>query len=204
MEKPYYDLTNAEFLLFLNNLIKVIETHIADLPITQAQLDALIARRDSFGQKLNDQIAAEDAARAATRNINDERPLGNEDVSYWNTTFKKEKSIPRELIVQMGFKTGDSRTSTPPSMPLNLSVKASADGENTLKWEANDNKPNTIYIAEQQPDGTEKWEYLASVNALSFVHKGQKPGTQVAYRVKATRKGEESGYSNVAVAYFNG
>lgn len=204
MDEPYYRLTNAEFLLFLNNLINVIQTNIAELPITPAQLDALKARRDSHQTKLNAQVEAEEAAKAATRNLNDERPLGNSDVSYWNNAFKNEKSIPRELIVEMGFKVSEGKTSPPPSEPLNLTVKANANGENDLKWEANSNKQNTIYIVETQADGAEKWEYLASVSALSYTHKNQKPGTQCAYRVKATRKGEESAYSNVAVAYFSG
>ena len=205
MDEPYYRLSNTEFLLFLNNLIKVIEDNIADLPITTAQVDDLKARRDAHETKLNAQGAAEEAKKSATRDLNDERLLGNSDVGFWNTDFKNDKSIPRELIVEMGFFVSDGKTSPPPTEPLNLTVKADANGENALKWEANGNKPsNTIYVVEMQADGADKWEYLSSSGSLSYTHKNQKPGIQIAYRVKATRKGEESAYSNVAVAYFKG
>lgn len=203
-DKPYYELNNAEFLPWFNNFIKKIEDNKSQLPITDEQIDALKARRDSHRAKLDAQIATEQAARAATRNLNDDRSLSNSEISYLNTTFKADKSVPREVIVDTGLKVSEGKTSEPPVVPLDLTVTADAGGSNELKWKRNGNKQNTIFVVEYQAEGETEWKYLTSTNETKFTHAGRKPGQQIAYRVKATRAGQESVYSNVAVAYFKG
>lgn len=202
--KPYYELNNAEFLIWLNNLITIIIANRANLPITQAQIDALVARRDSHETKLNKQLAAERAAESATRDITDDRVLSNAEVSFINTTFKIDKSIPRELLIEMGINPNEGRTSPAPNQPLDLTVAPNAAGFNELRWNRSDNKPNTIFVIEAQIGDAPDWTYVFSTSEAKYTHEGQKPGVQVAYRVKATRKGESSPYSSVAVAYFKG
>jgi len=193
-DKPYYELSNEEFLPWLNNFTEKATAKKAQLPITDAQLAALTARRDSHQTKLNAQVAAEQAAKAATRDLNDDRAASNSEVGFFNTTFKADKSIPRELIIELGLRVSESKTSPPPAVPLDLTVTANANG----------NKPNTIFVWEYQIEGETEWHYLISTSDTKTTHSKQKPGQQIAYRCKATRAGQESAYSNVAVAYFKG
>lgn len=203
-DKPYYELNNAEFLPWIINFITVILANQSVLPITHDQITALEARRDSHQAKLNAQIAAEQAAQAATRDINDDRVLSNAEVGFFNTTFKATKTIPRELLIEMGLKVSDGRTSPPPADPLELTVTAYANGNNELKWLRNGNKPNTIFDIEAQIGDSTEWVHIKSTTETSFTHTDQKPGVQVVYRVRATRDGRESAWSNTAVAYFKG
>lgn len=203
-DKPYYELNNAEFLLFLNNLIKVVTDHRDELQITQEEIDELIAIRDAYEAKLSAQITAEEMAQAKTRDLTDYRKIGNQKVSFYNTDFKNNKSIPRELVVQMGFRLSEGKTSPPPSEPTNLMVTAKVNGEHDLKWNRNGNKQNTIFVVEEQTEGSDDWKYVTSVSGTKCTCTGQTPGVQIAYRVTATRKNQSSPPSNIAVVYYKG
>lgn len=202
--KPYYELGNAEFLPWLENLINVINVNRATLPISADKITALEARRASHETKLNRQTEAEAASQSATRDLNDDRKLSNEDISFINTVFKADKSIPRELLVEMGLRVSDGKTSPPPNEPSNLLVTPNAAGYTDLKWDKNGNKPNTIYDIQAQTDGTATWEHVESVNATKYRHLNRKVGEQVVYRVRARRAGQESAWSSPAVAYYKG
>lgn len=203
-DKPFYELNNAEFLPWLTNLIQIISANQATLPITAAKLAALEARRESHATKLDAQVAAEAVSQSATRDINDDRKLSNADVSFINTIFKADKSIPRELLVEMGFKVSEGKTSTPPNDPLSLLVMPNVAGYTDLKWDKNGNKSGTIYDIEAQYFGNPEWQHVESVSATKYRHLNQQVGKQVVYRVRARRAGQASGYSSPAVAYYQG
>lgn len=203
-DKPYYELNNAEFLPWFKNLIRIITDNKGSLPIAPAKIALLEARRDSHELKLNAQTEADASAQAATREINDDRKLTNEEVSFINTVFKADKTIPRELLLEMGFKVSEGKTSSPPNDPLNLLVIPNAAGYTDLKWDKNGNKPNTIYDIEAQYDGQLNWEHVQSISATKYRHLNQRVGVQVVYRIKAHRAGQASSFSSAAVAYYKG
>jgi hypothetical protein len=202
MNKAYYDLSNPEFLVWLTNFITVITAKKSQLPITDEQITALNDLRTSLEEKINQQAAAEEASRAATQTTASARTSGNSEISFFNTAFKNDKSIPEELLTEMGLKVAQPDTSPAPAVPLELMVTANADGSNELKWKRNGNKQNTIFIIEAQTGGAGNWVQVGATSDTTFTHTGQQPGVEVAYRVKATRSKRESGWSNTAVAYF--
>ncbi|HQU85187.1 MAG TPA: fibronectin type III domain-containing protein [Pyrinomonadaceae bacterium] len=204
MDKPFYELSNAEFLPWLINLINIINKNKTSLPITADKITALEARRDSHETKLNAQIAADEAAKSATRDINDDRELSNADVSFINTIFKADKSIPRELIIEMGLRPDAERTSPPPNDPTNLIVMPNAAGYTDLKWSRNGNKQTTLYDIEAQYDGNPEWVHVETVQTLKYRHENQTVGKQVVYRVRARRAGQASAFSSAGVAYYKG
>ncbi len=85
-----------------------------------------------------------------------------------------------------------------------FSFAPNVNGNNELRWNRNGDKPNTIFVIEAQIGEATEWTYVDSTAETKYTHTNQKPGTQIAYRVKATRKGESSPWSAVAVAYFKG
>lgn len=202
--KPYYELKPEEFIPWLTNFIEIAGGRIKELPITAEQIASLTARRDAMQVKLNAKVAAEQASESATTALGGEYDETKSEFSYFNTTFKANRSIPRALLEELGLNVSDGKTSPPPSEPLNVTVLPNAAGYNEVTWEKNGNKRNTIYVVEAQTAGKPDWVLVGAVNVLRFSHKDQKPGTQVAYRVKATRAGRESAWSGSVVAYYNG
>ena len=202
-EKPFYKLSNPEFSPWLTNFIQIVVANKDVLPITTVQITSLQNRLTEHDSKLNAQTAAEEASKAATTDLNSSRLVSNDEIGYFSTIFKADKTIPRELIVQMGLPVSEGKTSPPPEVPLDLTVKPNASGVNALKWKRNGNKQNTIFIVEAQEEGKD-WVVIGGVTETTFEHKGVKPGVQIAYRVKATRDKRESEYSTSAVAYYKG
>lgn len=194
----------AEFLVWLTNFLEKIDTNIADLPITPEQLSALITRRTALQNKLTTATAAEQALAAAVIALTDEHKETKEEVGYYNTIFKANKTIPRELLADMGLKVSQGKTSPPPNEPLNLTVSPNVAGYTDLKWDKNGNKPNTIYDIEGQYAGSPDWVHIESVNGAKYRHLNQQVGKQVVYRVRARRAGQESAWSSPAVAYYQG
>ena len=204
MDKPFYEMNPSEFFLWLTNFLEVVNANIADLPITPEQFSALTARRSELQNKINAAIAKAQALEAANLALGEEHKETSEEISYFNTIFKAKKSIPRELLAQMGLKVSQGKTSSLPNEPLNLMVMPNVAGYTDLKWDKNGNKPNTIYDIEAQTDGSAAWTHVESVNGTKYRHMNQTVGKQVVYRVRAKRAGQTSGFSSAAVAYYNG
>lgn len=203
-DKPYYRLKNEEFLPWLVNFLETVIANQDVLPVTAAQLVAVTAMRDALREKIEAQVAAVEAASAATRGLKDQRVFCNKEIALFSRIFKGDKKIARALVVQAGFKIPESRTPPPVSQPLDLIVKVDAGGINYLKFDRNDNPRNTIFIIEQLIGDSGEWVYVDSISAAKYAHRNQTPGAQVAYRVKATRKGESSAWSQAAIAYYKG
>lgn len=204
MDKAFYEMNASEFFLWLTNFLEVVNVNIADLPITPEQFSALTARRSELQSKINAAIAKAQALEAANIALGEEHRETSEEVGYFNTIFKAKKSIPRELLTQMGLKISQGKNSSPPNEPLNLMVMPNVGGYTDLKWDRNGNKPNTIYDIEAQTDGNAAWAHVESVNGTKYRHLNQQVGKQVVYRVRAKRAGQTSGFSSAAVAYYNG
>jgi len=204
MDKPFYQMNPTEFFLWLTNFLEVVNTNIADLPITPEQFSDLMARRSQLQNKINAVITKEQELESANIALGEEHKETSDDVSYFNTTFKADKSIPRELLAQMGLKVSQGKTSPPPNEPLNLTVSPNVAGYTDLKWDKNGNKPNTIYDIEGQYTGSPDWVHIESVNGTKYRHLNQQVGKQVVYRVRARRAGQESVWCSPAVAYYQG
>jgi hypothetical protein len=204
MSKPYYKLNPEEFIPWLTNFIEIVNVNQAMLPITAAQIAALTTQRDTIQDKLNARVAAEQAAEAATVALNGAHGETRGEISFFNSTFKANKTIPRELLEELGLNVSGGKTSPPPNVPLDLTVVPNAAGFNELRWNGNGNKRTTVYIIEAQTAGSPNWIQVGAINATRWTHQNQKPGVEIGYRVKATRAGQESPWGSPAVAYFNG
>ncbi len=203
MDKPYYQLSAPEFLLWYSNFIEVNDTNQAELPITAAEITELVTDRNNLQAKLSEVIGAEQTLEALRVELQTMLKVSEGKVSYFNG-FYKVKKVVRELLVQMGFKISDGASSPPPNEPTNLSVVPNVAGYTDLKWDKNGNKPNTIYDIEGQFTGSPNWVHIESVNATKYRHSNQQVGKQVVYRVRARRAGQESAWCSPAVAYYQG
>lgn len=203
--KPFYEMNPEELLPWLLNFITIARLRAAELPMVEkARLDALEDWMQMLQTKLNTQVAADEAKVAATRDLNDTHGLTQEKVSYFNTVIKADKSLPPELSEALGLPVTRETERPALATPLDLTVKPQIDGDHDLAFDRNGNPRGAVFVFESQTGDAAEWTYLDSTTERKYTHRGQKPGVQIAYRVKATYKGESSPWSAVAVAYFKG
>lgn len=192
---------DSRLLLRFNAFLEVVEANLAELNITQAEMDELTALKNQLERDSNDKIEKRQAALAAKTRYKETRNDVAARLSQYNQTFNLNK-VPDSLILNLGFeKKGSNRAPINPQTPLELLVEGYADGRNGLKWKRNGNNYQTIFIIEALIGDATDFVIVGSTMKTKFVHHNQKPGVRVVYRVAAQRNGRHSVHSNEAIIY---
>jgi hypothetical protein len=195
-------MSDAEFSVWLENFKEVIDDNLAALNLTAANLTELQNLKIDLDGALAAKQSAEELKKAKTSDLREKRKAAVEKVSFYNKTLKANKAISNSLIEQLGLNFGVSNTSNKmPVEPTELVAEGFSNGNNQLKWKKNGNKVNTHYVVEARLETEPKFSYAGGTTKTKFVHKNQKPGARMFYRVKAQRHDEESTYSNEAVVF---
>ncbi|HEY0429239.1 MAG TPA: hypothetical protein VGC76_15775 [Pyrinomonadaceae bacterium] len=202
MSRTFYPANNAEFLIWLDNFIKVASANKAELDLSDEKINELKALQTLFNNQLNDQQAKKEASSAATILVGASRKDWNIEVGSLNAMFKANKNVTAHLLESMGLHAhGDSAISSVPVAPVDLVVSGSSNGTNNLKFGGGGNVSRTNYIIEAKTGDANTYSFVAVTTKTRYEHKNQTPGLRVFYRVKAARNDSESSYSNEAVIY---
>ncbi|MBL8065518.1 MAG: hypothetical protein JNM34_06630 [Chthonomonadaceae bacterium] len=199
----YNKLPDAQLSDWLANFATVAAANAAALGLTPTQVTSINTANTAFSGTMAAKIAAENAAKVATLNKNDQRLSSLVVIRTFANQFQANPSIPDSLIQALGLNLRtDDPTPRDVFQPLGL-VAMGCDQLNSLKWDKNGNFPGTIYMIEwQQPGGA--WEILTATTSAKFEHEGTTAGEQVSYRVYAQRGNKKSLPSNVSTVFSGG
>lgn len=202
MAKKIYPSNDAEFAIWLANLINKASIHKAILKLTDEQLTDLEDKLTSFSTNLALKQQKKEESVGQTALVKDARKDLNKDVGLLNNGIKSIDGVPSSIIEEMGLNVNDSNNgNTTPATPLSLVVTGSSDGVNRLKFNRNNNHQGTVFIIEAKIGDSNSWVMIDAVTGSTYKHKNQIPGVKIQYRVKAKRGELESIYSNTAVVY---
>ena len=198
-----YPTGHGDFVLWLGNFVKVARDNQAALGLTIADIGELETVEQDMTDALTKQVAAQEAARAATSNLDTTRTSTNTTVGYRARTITINPNIPDSLKEQLGLNVTDKKRGTVPlNSPTGLIVEGASDGTNKLRWERNGNIPGTQFVIEARIGESKEFAFVAVTTKTTYSHRNQKPGVPAVYRLRATRSDELSGYSNEAVIYL--
>lgn len=202
MAKKIYPANDAEFAVWLANLLNKAKINKTILRLTNEQLDALETKLDSFNANLALKQQKKEESTAQTTIVGNERKDLNKEVGLLNNGFKGIDGLPPNILEELGLSVNEASFGTSqPSAPLDLVVMGTSDGINSLKWNRNGNRQGTTFLIEARLGDSENWTIIDAVTGSTYKHKNQKPGVKAQYRVKAKRGELESGYTNTAVVY---
>lgn len=195
-------MSDAEFSVWLEHFEAVLAARKDELGVSDDQVAEMAAIKTSTQTALNEKQTAEDVRQAKTADYREKRAAAVKKVAYYSKIFKADEAISDALIEELGLDSSvEHHYSTTPQMPLNVVVEGFSNGINSLKWKANGNRPNTVYIIEARKETETNFAYAGTTTKTKFDHKNQKPGDRIFYRVRAMRNDEESPNSNEAVVY---
>ena len=198
----FYPVNDAEFSVWLGNFIAVATTNRVVLGLGDADLAALTAAKTALDAKITASQSANDAAKSATTAKKTTRKSTNALIGYRAKVINANAAIPADIKRQLGLTVRDSKpTSTPPNAPVNLMADGFSTGVNQLDWDTNGNLRGTQYLIEAAVGSATAFKFVGTTTKSRFEHKGQTPGVQVIYRVKAQRADKDSEYSNDALVY---
>jgi anti-sigma28 factor (negative regulator of flagellin synthesis) len=202
MSTSFRKLSNANFVIWLGNLVNFHKANEAVTKLNNTTVSNLETKKDLLAEKLAERQLTEDKLSALNTEIKELRVDTNKIASQINAQLKSDPTITNSTIEQLGFSLNDSvPTSSTPNVPLDLVVTGASNGINTLKWRRNGNSQGTMFVIEAKIGEATEYTIVNAVTNTTFEHINQIPGVKVQYRVKAKRAKLESSFSNIAVVY---
>lgn len=149
-------------------------------------------------------LSAESAYKKAVEEKNAERARFADLYSKFLSQSYATPSVTDASLASIGLDPKPVRGPvTSPVTPLDLLVDAFANGYAKFKWKRNGNSNATTFNLEAKTeDGV--WDLIWSGPRTKLELSGFAPGTQVAFRVYASKGDEQSAPSNIAVIYEEG
>jgi hypothetical protein len=165
------------------------------------QLSAYASAYEASYQNL---LSAESAYKKAIEEKNAEKARFAELYSRYLTQSYATPSVTDAALASIGLDPKPVRGPvTSPTTPLDLLAEAFSNGYVKFKWKRNGNSNATTFNVEAKiEDGA--WDLIWSGPRTKLELSGFAPGTQVAFRVYASKGDEQSAPSNIAVIYEEG
>lgn len=202
MAESFYKLSNAEFIIWVQNMLTTVEANNGIANIDTTLLDNAKTTRVALASNLVERQTLEDNLSGKKEEIKFNRNDLNKKASLIQSSLKINANVSNSLIEQAGFNVDDGvKTTTAPITPTSLVVTGTSDGTNTLRYNRNGNKPGTLFMIEAKIGDSDVWVLIDTITITKYEHKNQIPGVKIQYRVKAKRGNVVSTASNVAVVY---
>ncbi|MBS1794487.1 MAG: hypothetical protein JSS81_11565 [Acidobacteria bacterium] len=202
MAKKIYPSNDAEFAVWMANLVNKAGTYKSELKMTDAELDELQHKLASFNANVALKQQKRDEASAQITRVKRDRTELNRDVGTFNNAVKAIKGLPDHILEELGLSPdGPHFGGSGPVQPRELVVTGTVDGTHRLKWRRGDSQFGTVFIIEAKTGDAGVWTMIDAVTNSSYLHRNQRPGVKIQYRVKAKRGDAETGYTNTAGVY---
>jgi hypothetical protein len=202
MAKKIYPSNDAEFAVWLANLVNKATIYKTELKLSGDQLNDFQSKLAAFNENVALKRQKREESAAQTVIVREQRTELNQDVGLFNNAAKSIKGLPVNILEELGLSPNEANFgNTAPISPSDLIVTGTSDGTNRLKWKRGDNKHGTTFIIEAKIGNADTWTMIDVATGATFEHKNQTPGVKAQYRIKAKRGDSASGYTNTAVVY---
>lgn len=202
--KEYYRLDDNALRTWMIQFRDTATSLASSLGLSASDITAIDQATGGFGSALDVQETARVNARAATASKNLVRDNSLKTIAKYANAFRANTAISDDSLILLGLPPHEGYPQPPLAAPQNLKVSVSASGTNSLRWKRNGNDEATIFVVEARNSTSAPWETVGGGTRATFKHTDQTPGQTMYYRVLATRDGQTSEPSNVAVAYGQG
>src|SRR5687768_1375922 len=130
----FSEMSNEELHAWAVNFATVVGASPTDYGLSAGQVTDFQTNNNTFGTKMTDRIAADQAADAALTAERAFRKIVQPLCTYYNTTIKVNPDITDAAKVAAGIDLPKPPSYTPPVAPTDLVVNGFENGTNVLKW----------------------------------------------------------------------
>lgn len=200
----YNDMSDADFLVFYNNLTTVAAANVTPLGLSPADVTTLNTAKTNYTNGLNGRVAAADAAKAATITKNSTKVAALNLVRLWANQWQNDPAVSDELKSQLGLPIHDETPSPRPIFTCTqLSATGYSNGVNKMRWFRNGNLYGASFVVEFSRDNGTTWSIAGVSTKASFDHLNQPP-VATLYRVRTERRGLSSPPTDPVALFFEG
>lgn len=202
MSRKFYKMSNAEFTIFVANLVTESNNNKTVLEFKQTDIDSLGNDNTEHNADLLLRQSIQDSLNSKNTTIKSRRRKMNKMVAKLQTDAENNENVSDSLLEQLGFDARNGNASSPAVSPVtNLVATGTSDRVNALKFNRNGNKQGTLFYIYAKIGNATEWILIDVITGTKYAHKNQTPGVKVQYCVKAKRGDVESASSNTAVVY---
>lgn len=199
----WYALSDANFLLFLDQFQSVCSTYQTALGVSDGELEEIQEAWTAYGDTLKAAIQARAAAEAATEVKNQQRGATTDVIRKFVAEFQADPNIPEEVYGLLEIpKRGTRGQRGAAQTPTNVIAMPGGLGEVKLSFNRNTNPKSAVFTVQELRGTT--WINVASGTRTRYTLTGYPAGTEVQFRVFATRGESVSAPSNTVVVWGNG
>ncbi len=190
-----------EMVAALTAVIPIIAAHQAELKLSNADLAELQAMSDRFIQSSQAATTAALQLKAALATKDRDKQAAMACIRKWAKVWRADLSIPDPLLERvMASKHRVPGTRRGLLPPANLQAKADGQGYVGLTWETGGNPRGTLYVIESFDASAQVWRTIGVATSRRFAW-STTPGEQIAFRIRAQRRGRWSEASNEVVLW---
>lgn len=188
---PYITEIKAEgdFSIALQNFAVVCDANKVALGLTVPQLAEIAGATTGFVTSLTTLATAKSAAESARGAKDIQMATAKAMVAKWAKTFRANPAVSDTILIDLTVAPHSTPAiKTPPTQPLNLVGSADGDGNIRLEWKRNGNIQGTQFVLEYRTSDADAWTQLGTCTKRTF-DTTWTPGTYIAFRVTALRRG---------------
>ena len=202
MKSDFLPSKPLEVAQWLGNASTVANANLAAMGLVAADVTALTGAKTTLDTTIANVTAAKDAYHAAVVARKTALKAAGVTARAVSKKVQAAPACPANIKKQAGFNVrAIPQKQVVPKTPANLVATGYDNGTNLLTWNTAGNKPGTIYRVEAKLLDERAYTIIGTTTKSRLELPNNTPGTQVVYRVCATRTTLESGFSNVAIVY---
>lgn len=198
--KDYIPSKEGDLIPWAENFIAVANANLTTLGLVAADITGLTTKKNDYTTKLNNAIAKQAEAKAATEAKNLSKSALVSQIRLLARQIQARPGVPDNLKEQLGLTVSDPNPSpTNPNPPTQLTGKIGTGGLGNIKWNRNNNPYGTTFIVEWSKNSENGWQIIGTTTKTTYEVNLIEPSGRNYYRIKAQRGGNTSEPSNVIV-----
>lgn len=171
------------------NFVTICAEQASTLGLTAAQVSGLQGTLNNYGSSLTNLETKVQEKEAAVTSKDQAKETFQDLIRSYAKKFRANTAIPDELLSQLAVAPHTvKRTKTAPAQPVSLIATPDAAGVVTLTWEKNGNNSGTTYQIQTQEPGASAWTIVGTTTRAKFVFTGNPVGSELSFRIVATRR----------------
>jgi len=198
----YLPTTDSEFQTWAANFTSVVQANLTALGLSATEIGALDNVVDEFATRLSSTNTSRIALEAAVQAKKTARVQAERDIRGLVQRIQANPNVSDTLKASLGVTVRENtRSSTPPVMPIGVMAQPFATGMNVLTWDRSANKSGTQFVIECKAPSAGAWTFIGVTTKTKYSHAGQTPGVALLYRIIAQRGDQTSAPSEAVMVY---
>lgn len=203
-EKPrrYVPRTDLDFAWWVRRFGSLVLEDAAELGVSEERAQEMVELAAAFFALNREQEALKLRLRSKTLEKDQLREKAEALARSLAQEIRANDGVEAPKLCNLGLSGRKTRSRiVRPRTPHTLHAMPNLQGYVDLVWDGNGNRPGVVYLIERRSGKGGAFEIVGSSTATRYRVKNQRVGEEALFRVRAQRRGELSGYTNIAYAY---